>query len=218
MNILIMGPAGSGKGTMSKRIKEEFKVAHISTGDMLRENVKNETPLGLTAKGYMEDGRLVPDDLINAMVKDRIQQDDAQNGYLMDGFPRTLVQARTFEEITKEINKTVDIVINLKVDVDTLANRITGRRVCKNCGAIFHIKNDPSKVEGICDECGSPLIQRKDDTLEQLQVRLNEHAKNTEPVLDYYRDKGLVVDIDASKAQDVVWEQVKKAIEASSEN
>ncbi len=216
MNILIMGPAGSGKGTMSKYIKEEYDLAHISTGDMLRENVKKETPLGLTAKGYMEDGRLVPDELINAMVKDRIQQPDCDNGYLMDGFPRTLVQARAFEDITKAIDKTVDIVINLKVDVDNLAGRITGRRVCKNCGSIYHIKNNPSKIEGICDVCGSPLIQRKDDTLEQLQVRLNEHAKNTEPVLDYYRDKGLVVDIDASKSAELVWEQVKQAIEAVS--
>lgn len=216
MNILIMGPAGSGKGTMSKLIKDSYGIAHISTGDMLRENLKNETPLGLEAKGYMESGKLVPDDVINSMVKDRIQKPDCQKGYLMDGFPRTLVQARAFEEMTNEINKPVDLVINLKVDVDSLANRITGRRVCLSCGAIYHIKTNPSKVEGICDNCSSELVQRKDDTIEQLQVRLTEHAKNTEPVLDYYRDKGLVVDIDASKPADVVWSMVKEAIEAIS--
>ncbi|NLP21628.1 MAG: adenylate kinase [Erysipelotrichaceae bacterium] len=213
MNILIMGPAGSGKGTAAKKIVEEFLVAHISTGDMLRENVKENTELGQQAKDYMEAGRLVPDDLINAMVKERLLRDDVKEGFLMDGFPRTLVQAKAFDEITKSIEKPVEIVINLKVDVDTLAGRITGRRICKNCGAIYHIKNAPSKVEGICDVCGNPTIQRPDDTLEQLQVRLSEHAKNTEPVLDYYREKGLVKDIEAAKSADEVWLDIKQAID-----
>ncbi|HCY05772.1 MAG TPA: adenylate kinase [Erysipelotrichaceae bacterium] len=213
MNILIMGPAGSGKGTAAKKIVEEFLVAHISTGDMLRENVKENTDLGQQAKDYMEAGRLVPDDLINAMVKERLLRDDVKEGYLMDGFPRTLVQAKAFDEITKSIEKPVEVVINLKVDVDTLAGRITGRRICKNCGAIYHIKNAPSKVEGICDVCGNPTIQRPDDTLEQLQVRLSEHAKNTEPVLDYYREKGLVKDIEAAKSADEVWLDIKQAID-----
>ena len=216
MNILIMGPAGSGKGTMAKLIIEEFGVAHISTGDMLRENVKNDTSLGHQAKDFMEAGRLVPDDLINAMVKERLLRADAEKGFLMDGFPRTLVQAKAFEDITKAIEKPVDIVINLKVDVDTLAGRITGRRICKNCGAIYHIKNSPSKVDGICDVCGNNTIQRPDDTLEQLQVRLKEHAKNTEPVLDYYREKGLVQDIEAAKPANEVWADIKQAIEAIS--
>jgi len=213
MNILIMGPAGSGKGTAAKKIVEEFLVAHISTGDMLRENVKENTELGQQAKDYMEAGRLVPDDLINAMVKERLLRDDVKEGFLMDGFPRTLVQAKAFDEITKSIEKPVEVVINLKVDVDTLAGRITGRRICKNCGAIYHIKNAPSKVEGICDVCGNPTIQRPDDTLEQLQVRLSEHAKNTEPVLDYYREKGLVKDIEAAKSADEVWLDIKQAID-----
>lgn len=213
MNILIMGPAGSGKGTAAKKIVEEFLVAHISTGDMLRENVKENTDLGQQAKDYMEAGRLVPDDLINAMVKERLLRDDVKEGFLMDGFPRTLVQAKAFDEITKSIEKPVEVVINLKVDVDTLAGRITGRRICKNCGAIYHIKNAPSKVEGICDVCGNPTIQRPDDTLEQLQVRLSEHAKNTEPVLDYYREKGLVKDIEAAKSADEVWLDIKQAID-----
>ncbi|NLC97383.1 MAG: adenylate kinase [Erysipelotrichaceae bacterium] len=214
MNILIMGPAGSGKGTMSKKLHDEFGVAHISTGDMLRENVKNNTPLGHQAKDFMETGRLVPDELINEMVKERLLRADVEKGYLMDGFPRTLVQAKAFEDITKEINKPVDIVVNLKVDVDTLAARITGRRVCKNCGAIYHIKNSPSKVEGICDVCGNATVQRPDDTLEQLQVRLKEHTTNTEPVLDYYREKGLVQDFEASRPADEVWLEIKQAIEA----
>ncbi|MCF0114625.1 MAG: adenylate kinase, partial [Erysipelotrichaceae bacterium] len=200
MNILIMGPAGSGKGTMSELIVKEYGVTHISTGDMLRENVKNNTELGMKAKEYMNAGKLVPDELINAMVKDRLMQPDCKNGYLMDGFPRTLGQAKVFDEITAEINCPIDVVVDLEVGFDVLAERITGRRVCKTCGAIYHTKNKPSKVEGICDNCGSALTQRSDDTVEQLKVRLDEHEKNTKPVLDHYGAKGLVKTIDAGKA------------------
>ena len=159
MNILIMGPAGAGKGTMSDLILKEYDIPHISTGDMLRENVRNNTELGLTAKSYMESGRLVPDDVINAMVEKRLQEDDCQKGYLLDGFPRTLVQAQAFEKISEKIGKPVECVLALEVDFDVLKERITGRRVCPTCGAIYHIHNFPSKVEGICDVCGSELKQ-----------------------------------------------------------
>lgn len=212
MNILIMGPAGSGKGTMSELIVKEYGVTHISTGDMLRENVKNNTELGIKAKEFMNAGKLVPDELINAMVKDRLMQPDCKNGYLMDGFPRTLVQAEAFEAITNEINCPIDVVVNLEVGFDVLAERITGRRVCKNCGAIYHIKNKPSKVEGICDNCGTALTQRSDDTVEQLKVRLGEHDKNTRPVLDFYGAKGLVKTIDAGKPSSEVWAGVQSAL------
>mgnify|MGYP004444447531 FL=1 len=212
MNILIMGPAGSGKGTMSELIVKEYGVTHISTGDMLRENVKNNTELGMKAKEYMNAGKLVPDELINAMVKDRLMQPDCKNGYLMDGFPRTLGQAKVFDEITAEINCPIDVVVDLEVGFDVLAERITGRRVCKTCGAIYHTKNKPSKVEGICDNCGSALTQRSDDTVEQLKVRLDEHEKNTKPVLDHYGAKGLVKTIDAGKASTEVWAEVQSAL------
>ena len=212
MNILIMGPAGSGKGTMSELIVKEYGVTHISTGDMLRENVKNNTELGMKAKEYMNAGKLVPDELINAMVKDRLMQPDCKNGYLMDGFPRTLGQAKVFDEITAEINCPIDVVVDLEVGFDVLAERITGRRVCKTCGAIYHTKNKPSKVEGICDNCGSALTQRSDDTVEQLKVRLDEHEKNTKPVLDHYGAKGLVKTIDAGKASTEVWADVQSAL------
>ncbi|MCF0109048.1 MAG: adenylate kinase [Erysipelotrichaceae bacterium] len=212
MNILIMGPAGSGKGTMSELIIKAYGVTHISTGDMLRENVKNQTALGMEAKGYMDAGRLVPDDLINAMVKERIQQPDCQKGYLMDGFPRTLAQAEAFEEMTKAVNKPVEVVIDLQVGFDTLAERITGRRVCKTCGSIFHTKNKPPKVEGICDNCGAPLVQRSDDTIEQLKVRLDEHDKNTKPVLDFYAKKGIVKTVDAALPAEEVWKKVEAAL------
>ena len=213
MNILIMGPAGSGKGTMSAKILENFKVPHISTGDMFRANIKEGTELGKKAQEYMNAGKLVPDEITVAMVADRLKEPDCQVGYLLDGYPRTLIQAKSFENLSKEIAKPVEIVINLVVEFETLADRITGRRMCKNCGAIYHVRNHPSQVEGLCDVCGSPLIQRADDTEEQLRVRLNEHEKNTKPVLDYYREKGLVVDINATRSIDEVWNDVAAALE-----
>lgn len=213
MNILIMGPAGSGKGTMSAKILENFKVPHISTGDMFRANIKEGTELGKKAQEYMNAGKLVPDEITVAMVADRLKEPDCQVGYLLDGYPRTLIQAKSFENLSKDFAKPVEIVINLVVEFETLADRITGRRMCKNCGAIYHVRNHPSQVEGICDVCGSPLIQRADDTEEQLRVRLNEHEKNTKPVLDYYREKGLVVDINATRSIDEVWNDVAAALE-----
>ena len=213
MNILIMGPAGSGKGTMSAKILESFKIPHISTGDMFRANIKEGTELGKKAQEYMNAGKLVPDEITVAMVADRLKQPDCQVGYLLDGYPRTLVQAKSFENLSKEIAKPVEVVINLVVEFEALADRITGRRMWKNCGAIYHVRNHPSQVEGICDVCGSPLIQRADDTEEQLRVRLDEHEKNTKPVLDYYREKGLVVDINATRSIDEVWNDVAAALE-----
>ncbi|MCR5230102.1 MAG: adenylate kinase [Solobacterium sp.] len=212
MNILIMGPAGAGKGTMSDLIIKEFDIPHISTGDMLRENVRNQTELGVLAKSYMNAGKLVPDDVINAMVEDRLQQPDCQKGYLLDGFPRTLVQAEAFEKIAEKIGRPVETVLALNVDFDILAERITGRRICPKCGAIYHIKNKPSRTEGICDECGAELIQRKDDTVEQLKVRMDEYENSTKPVIDFYEAKGLVSKIDASQNANATFAQVKEAL------
>lgn len=208
-----MGPAGSGKGTMSNKILEEYNVPHISTGDMFRAAIKEGTELGLTAKQYMDQGMLVPDEITIAMVKERLMQPDCQKGYLMDGYPRTLKQAYVFEEIANEIGRPVDVVINLTVEFDELAKRVTGRRLCKTCGAIYHIANFPPKQDGICDTCGSPLVQRSDDTVEQLRVRLDEHHKNTEPVLDFYAKKGLVKNVNASQEIEAVWHDVKEVLE-----
>ena len=207
-----MGPAGAGKGTMSDLILKEYDIPHISTGDMLRENVRNNTELGKEAKSYMEAGKLVPDDVINAMVEKRLQEPDCQKGYLLDGFPRTLVQAEAFEKIEKKIGKPVECVLALEVGFDTLVERITGRRICPKCGAIYHIHNKPSKVEGICDNCGSPLQQRKDDTVEQLKVRMDEYEKSTKPVIDFYAKRGVVTNIDASVDSSVVFEKVKETL------
>ena len=213
MNILIMGPAGAGKGTMSDLILKEYDIPHISTGDMLRENVRNNTELGKMAKTYREAGKLVPDDVINAMVEDRLQQPDCQKGYLLDGFPRTLVQAEEFKKIAEKIGKPVESVIALEVDFDQLVDRITGRRICPKCGAIYHIRNHAPKTEGICDECGAELTQRKDDTVEQLKVRMDEYEKSTKPVIDFFEPLGVVSHINAGQAKDIVFAEVKAALE-----
>ena len=210
--MLIMGPAGAGKGTMSDLILKEYDIPHISTGDMLRDNVRNNTELGNLAKSYMDAGNLVPDDVIIAMVEKRLQEDDCQKGYLLDGFPRTLVQAEAFEKIENKIGKPVECVIALEVGFDTLVERITGRRICPKCGGIYHIHNKPSKVEGICDVCGSELTQRKDDTVEQLTVRMDGYEKSTKPVIDFYDKRGIVSYIDASQETAAVFEKVKEAL------
>ena len=207
-----MGPAGAGKGTMSDLILKEYDIPHISTGDMLRDNVRNNTELGNLAKSYMDAGNLVPDDVIIAMVEKRLQEDDCQKGYLLDGFPRTLVQAEAFEKIENKIGKPVECVIALEVGFDTLVERITGRRICPKCGAIYHIHNKPSKIEGICDVCGSELTQRKDDTVEQLTVRMDGYEKSTKPVIDFYDKRGIVSYIGASQETAAVFEKVKEAL------
>lgn len=212
MNILIMGPAGAGKGTMSDLILKEYDIPHISTGDMLRENLRNNTELGLTAKSYMESGRLVPDDVINAMVEKRLQEDDCQKGYLLDGFPRTLVQAQAFEKISEKIGKPVECVLALEVDFDVLKERITGRRVCPKCGAIYHIHNFPSKVEGICDVCGSELKQRSDDTVEKLTQRMEEYENSTKPVIDFFEDKNVVKHLNAAEKPEIVFGKIQEAL------
>ena len=193
MNILIMGGPGAGKGTMSARIVEKFNVNHISTGDIFRSEIGNGTALGLEAKSYMDKGLLVPDELVNNMVKSYLENlEDKKNGYLLDGYPRTLDQAKAF---------------------DALAGRITGRRICKDCGEIYHIESKPSKLEGKCDKCGGELYQRKDDTVESLTVRLDEYSKQTAPVLDYYAEKGIVNKINADQPIENVWSDVLKALE-----
>ena len=197
---------------MSDLIIKEFDIPHISTGDMLRENVRNSTELGLQAKEFMNTGRLVPDELINAMVEKRLLEPDCQKGYLLDGFPRTLVQAKAFEEMAERIGKPVESVLALEVSFDTLVDRITGRRICPKCGAIYHVRNKPSKTEGICDECGSELQQRKDDTVEQLKVRMEEYEAKTAPIIGYFEPKGVVTHIDASKNAEATFAQVKEAL------
>mgnify|MGYP003375081637 CR=1 FL=1 len=218
MNIIIMGPAGSGKGTISSTIVEKYHLTHISTGDMFRYHISNNTELGQLAQQYTNAGKLVPDEVTIEMLKNRLAQDDVKNGYLLDGFPRTLAQAKAFEVLSKEINQEVDCVLSLVLPLDLLIERITGRRVCPNCGASYHIKNVKPKQDGICDVCGSELIQRKDDTEEKLMVRLSEHDRNTAPVIKYYDSIGLVHEIDASLSINDVNAQVSAVLDSLKHN
>lgn len=213
MNIFIMGAPGSGKGTFSSRIKETFNLNHISTGDIFRANIAGGTELGLQAKAYAEKGLLVPDEITNKMVKDYLSQlEDKKNGYLLDGYPRTLDQAKAFEEMTDGTDLAVDKIIAMDVSFEELTRRITGRRTCKNCGEIYNIYSKPSKEENVCDHCGHELSQRADDNEESLKVRLNEYANNTEPVIAYYDEKGMVSHIDASKSMDEIWEAIQETL------
>lgn len=213
MNILIMGGPGAGKGTMSAKIVEKYNITHISTGDIFRSEIGKQTALGLEAKSYMDQGLLVPDEVTNNMVKSFLEKLDNKNGFLLDGYPRTLDQAKAFEQLSVGSNLAIDKVIAMEIAFDELAGRITGRRLCKECGEIYHLASHPSKVEGTCDKCGGNLYQRKDDTLESLTVRLEEYANQTAPVLDYYSEKGLVDRMDAAQSIDDVWNDVQNAIE-----
>lgn len=213
MNIFIMGAPGSGKGTFSSKIKEEYNLNHISTGDIFRANISQGTELGLQAKAYAEQGKLVPDEITNKMVKDYLATlSDKKNGYLLDGYPRTLDQAKAFEEMTDGTDLAVDVILAMDVPTDVLTRRITGRRTCKDCGEIYNIYSKPTKVEGVCDRCGGELTQRKDDNEESLKVRLDEYSNNTEPVIDYYEKKNMVSHINADASMDEIWPSVKEAL------
>ena len=214
MNILIMGGPGAGKGTMSAKIVEKFNVNHISTGDIFRSEIGNGTELGLEAKSYMDKGLLVPDELVNNMVKSYLDKlEDKKNGFLLDGYPRTLEQAKAFDALAGDGALSLDKVIAMDIPFDVLAGRITGRRLCKECGEIYHLQSKPPMVEGKCDVCGGDLYQRKDDTVESLTVRLDEYSKQTAPVLDYYEQKGIVARINADQPIENVWSDVLKALE-----
>ena len=198
MNILIMGGPGAGKGTMSAKIVEKFNVNHISTGDIFRSEIGKGTALGMEAKSFMDKGLLVPDEVVNNMVK---------------SYPRTLDQAKAFDALAEGSELAIDKVIALEIDFEKLADRVTGRRICKECGEIYHIKSKPSKTDNVCDVCGGELFQRKDDTVESLTVRLEEYSSQTAPVLDYYDSKGIVTRIDASQPIDSVWNDTLTALE-----
>ncbi len=213
MNILIMGGPGAGKGTMSTRIVKKYHVNHISTGDIFRSEIGMETELGLAAKDYIEKGLLVPDEITNGMVKNYLEHlSDKKSGFLLDGYPRTLDQAVAFDKLSGGTMMAIDIVIAMEIPFEALAERVTGRRLCKDCGAIYHIKSQPSRQEGICDQCGGTLYQRKDDTVESLNVRLDEYTKQTQPVLDFYEAKGLVKHINANQPIEKVWADVASVL------
>lgn len=210
MKIVLLGPPGAGKGTQASKIVDRYGLAHISTGDIFRKNLKEETPLGLKAKEYMDKGLLVPDDVTVAMVKDRISEDDCKGGYMLDGFPRTIVQAEALEEIGEKLDCALDIV----VDYDKLTERIAGRRLCRNCSESYHVTFQPPKVEGKCDKCGGELYQRDDDKAETVQKRLVEYEEKTLPLTDFYSGKGILKQVDGDGDIDVVTERIYAILDA----
>lgn len=212
LRAVLLGPPGAGKGTQAVRLVEKYEIPHISTGDIFRKSIKEGTELGKKAQEYMNAGALVPDELVVDLVKDRLQQDDCKNGFLLDGFPRTIFQAEKLDEFLSESNLKMDIVINLKVEKEALIKRLTGRRVCKDCGASYHIVNIPPKKEGVCDICGGELIQRKDDNIETVENRINVYEEQTAPLIGYYKEAGSLVDFDGEASLDEVFDAIVQAI------
>ncbi|MCQ2548007.1 MAG: adenylate kinase [Clostridia bacterium] len=212
LRTILLGPPGAGKGTQAAKIVEKYNVPHISTGDIFRENIKNGTELGKKAQEYMNKGELVPDDLVCEIATDRLLKDDCKNGFLLDGFPRTVYQAVKLDEFLRSHDMKLDVVFNIAVDKEILIERLTGRRVCKACGASFHVVNIPPKKEGICDVCGGELIQRADDTLETVENRINVYENETKPLIDYYEEAGNIANINGAEELDVVFANIVKAI------
>ncbi|WP_381414303.1 adenylate kinase [Staphylococcus epidermidis] len=208
MNIILMGLPGAGKGTQASEIVKKFPIPHISTGDMFRKAIKDETDLGKEAKSYMDRGELVPDEVTVGIVKERISEDDAKKGFLLDGFPRTIDQAESLSQIMSELDREIDAVINIEVPEEELMNRLTGRRICEKCGTTYHLVFNPPKVDGICDIDGGKLYQREDDNPEIVSNRLSVNVKQSKPILEYYNNKGVLKNIDGSKDIDEVTKDV----------
>ena len=208
MNIILMGLPGAGKGTQASEIVKKFPIPHISTGDMFRKAIKDETDLGKEAKSYMDRGELVPDEVTVGIVKERISEDDAKKGFLLDGFPRTIDQAESLSQIMSELDREIDAVINIEVPEEELMNRLTGRRICEKCGTTYHLVFNPPKVDGVCDIDGGKLYQRKDDNPETVSNRLSVNVKQSKPILEYYDEKGVLKNIDGAKDIDEVTNDV----------
>lgn len=211
MRLIILGAPGAGKGTQAEYLSNRFGIPHISTGDILRENVKNQTELGKKAKEYMDKGLLVPDEIVIEIVKDRLMQDDCKNGFLLDGFPRTVVQAEALEKVLAELGQKIDKVLNIEVPDEKILERMSGRRICKNCGASFHVIYRPPKEEGRCDVCGGELYQREDDKEETVKRRLEVYHAQTQPLIEYYKNKGLLV---TAVGQEEIADTTKEVLKA----
>lgn len=198
MNLILLGPPGAGKGTQAAKIIAKYNIPHISTGDIFRQNIKDQTPLGIKAKEYMDKGELVPDSLVIEIAIDRLKANDCQKGFLLDGFPRTVEQAVALDEYLTSIGQKIDNVLDIQVQDDILIDRIIGRRTCPKCGATYHITGMPPQKEGICDKCGTELVQRADDTIETVKNRIDVYNKQTTPLLDYYEKSGNIAHMDGT--------------------
>lgn len=211
--MILLGAPGVGKGTQAEKIANQYQIPHISTGDIFRSNMKAHTKLGEQAKAYMDAGTLVPDDLVVALVADRIAQEDCQTGYILDGFPRTIPQAEALEETLHKRGLALDYVFHIVVPDEEIIARMSGRRACENCGGTYHIKYRKSKQEGICDICAGKLITRQDDTEETVRKRLSVYHTQTQPLIQFYEEKGLLVSIDGVAEMDDVFKQIREQIE-----
>ncbi|MEM0344594.1 MAG: adenylate kinase [Thermofilaceae archaeon] len=207
MRLVFMGPPGVGKGTYASAISERFGIPHISTGDIIREEIKKGTELGRKLKEYVERGELVPDELVTELVRARLSQEDCKHGFILDGYPRTLRQAEDLDKMTK-----IDLVLNFVAPDDVIVDRISGRRICRKCGAIYHVKYMPPKVPGVCDRCGGELYQREDDKPEVVLRRLEVYRQQFAPIINYYKERNLIVDIDASDQAEIVIPRVIEAL------
>lgn len=212
MNLILMGLPGAGKGTQAERIKETLGIPHISTGDMFRSAIKEGTELGKQAKSFMDAGDLVPDDVTIGIVDERLSKKDARGGFLLDGFPRTTAQAEALDQMLEHSSRSLDAVLYIEVDESLLLERLTGRRVCPNCGATYHVEFNPPKTDGVCDVCGNELQQRQDDTEETVKARLNVNKEQQQPLIEFYRDKGILQTVDGNQEIGDVFESVKKIL------
>ena len=208
MKIIMLGAPGAGKGTQAKMIADKYAVPHVSTGDIFRANIKEGTELGKEAKKYMDQGLLVPDELTCDLVMDRIQQDDCKDGFILDGFPRTIPQAEALDAALDKINEKMDYAIDVDVPDENIVNRMSGRRACLNCGATYHIVTIPTKVEGICDRCGSPVVLRDDDKPETVQKRLTVYHNQTQPLIDYYKKQNILKSVDGTQPMEKVFADI----------
>lgn len=208
MRIVLLGPPGAGKGTQAKSISNKYSIPHISTGDIFRKNISEKTPLGIEAKGYIDKGHLVPDSLTIDLVKDTLSQEFCKNGFLLDGFPRTVAQAEALKGFLKENRTDLDVALLIDVPQNFILSRMTGRRVCTSCGASYHVKFNPPSVDGKCDVCGNDVIQRKDDTEATVKERLDVYDRQTQPLINYYDAEGLLKTVDGTKAINEVFESI----------
>lgn len=212
MNLVLMGLPGAGKGTQAEKIVGKYNIPHISTGDMFREAIKEGTELGLQAKAFMDKGELVPDDVTIGIVRERLSKEDCKNGFLLDGFPRTVAQAEALNSMLSDLGKKIDYVINIDVDQSILMERLTGRRICKNCGATYHLVFNPPAKEGVCDRCGGELYQRADDNAETVQNRLDVNIQQAKPLFHFYEEKGYLRNINGQQDIGVVFADIEKLL------
>lgn len=213
MRLVLLGPPGAGKGTQAMNLVDQYDLVHVSTGDLFRANIKNETELGKQVQSYLSSGKLVPDELTIALVWDRLDQDDTQKGFLLDGFPRTIAQAEALDQGLEERGMKIDAAVCIDVPSPVLVERLAGRRVCPECGASYHIKDNPPKKEGICDRCGAALEQRKDDTEETVKDRIDVYHKNTEPLIDFYQKQGKLMKVNGNQGVDQVSQEIYQSLD-----